>query len=341
MGSGAKLTGLRVTDAFKVVLRGAGSRTAVLGTLLASLATFFFVLHFFYPTLGNGWKIFFTLWVAVTLVIALALAVLARASSGYYDLLLSERIGVPSHKDCHTLDSAFFGLRRKEYATRFDLTSDGAADINSTVSLVATTSNIKSVEHYRSAPHAREDGDSIGIELLKVGGDKNTGNLDIVSANSRSASFRIAFQPSLAKGDGVEYSLLEKLGPGSFAMSYDDLQRRKMEWEHCAVRITWPTAGLFMRVTFPLRYVVSEVEYDVWLGNAQVRHMDEFTRIHNASGFLDGTQNGKNCLDLRVAYPIHGLFYVLKWKPPRTTDQVLALPASKGAQGDTGPKKVS
>jgi hypothetical protein len=99
-------------------------------------------------------------------------------------------------------------------------------------------------------------------------------------------------------------------------MNLEELKKRNMDYEFCSIRMSYPTKHFKYKLVFPKNFDPDNYDYDVWLGEGRVQHMDEYRRIHEFWR-VGRDENDKMFIELSIRYPIHGLIYALRWSPPK------------------------
>jgi len=219
------------------------------------------------------------------------------------------------------LASALYGMVYYIYNMDCTLENTGAFLIKSSLNLAATIGGIRNIEHHVTAPHAPEEWDQV-IELAAEDKDDKTVLLEpvIVEKTARRLYWNLKAVPGFKEGNRIEYSYKETLPAGSFAMTTEEMVNRGLEWEYFYVRITRPTEKLVFSVTMPPNFTPEKWDFDVWFGwRGQERHAPEYYRIvENKYWQVNRIPRTEQIrLQLHVDYPIQGLYYAIKWRPPK------------------------
>jgi hypothetical protein len=216
--------------------------------------------------------------------------------------------------------AALRGIVYYNYQADCRLEESGGFEIATDLSMAATMQGVTSIEHEVVAPHAPADWDK-AIELTAE--DKDDANVVLkpvmTSKTATHLHWYLRAIPEFTQGHTIKYCYREHLPPGSFAMSIEELSKRDMQWEFFYIAITWPTEKLQLTVTFPSDYVIDELSYDVWFTpKGKVRNTNEYSRVGTKSFWLAKSKRNSEGLQGRlcVPFPVQGLCYVVKWKPP-------------------------
>lgn len=260
-----------------------------------------------------GEKIYWTIFITITLISVVTLWSYLRAM-----VLLSKRKDVPveDHRYLESLDSKFYGLSRELLNVETELFSDGHLETKTSTELVATSDKIYSLEHNITLPHMPESGSRIELTAEETEESKIKLKPVIIIQGNRRLFWKLNFLPCLPRGKSVKYSYAEKSPPDAFAMNLEELKRRNMDYEFCSIRMSYPTKHFKYKLIFPKDFDPDNYDYDVWLGEGRVQHMDEYRRIHE---FWRVGRNDydKMFIELSIKYPVHGLIYALRWSPSK------------------------
>jgi hypothetical protein len=223
------------------------------------------------------------------------------------------------------LASALCGIVYYDYELDCHLLPDGAFTIDSKIAMAALVDRVTEMEHYVYAPHAPDSWDEV-IELKAE--DKDDKQVLIkavpVEKKARVLYWLLRAIPEFTKGHRIVYSYKETLPADSFTMTESAMKERGLAWEYFAVRISWPTEHFCFRVTLPSGFVPASHEYDVWLGDrGKVTQSDEYNRLRKNQCWQAKRNADRNELifELDVKFPIHCLYYVIKWQPPNPEEQ--------------------
>ena len=274
-----------------------------------------------FPDLNTKSKIIHATYIWIAIFVILTIIAYMRAMT-----ILAQKKDPPTedHHYLQSLDAKFYGVSRKIVHVESQLLKEGRVESKHSIELVAKADKIYSVEHHMIMPHAPKGTSNLPqLDVETKENDKIKLKPVKITEGSHRLFWKLNFLPCLPKDKKVHYSYNEKSTEGSFAMSYEEMKKRDMEYEFCSMRIAYPTEHLKYKLTFPLDFDPTDYDYDVWLGEGRVQHMDEYRRVHNFWR-VGRNDDGKMFIELSIKHPIHGLIYALKWIPPR--EELIAKP---------------
>lgn len=135
----------------------------------------------------------------------------------------------------------------------------------------------------------------------------------------------VEFSPPLEVGQKPKYTIVEKFGPGTYAMTQDEVLQyiKANKWitdEPYVAKvylISFPTTQFISRVILPKEFPITGREFwDVKIGEGDSRAHDEFERLKREGCFTMRVIGNLLILELTVMNPQIGLSYWIKWKPP-------------------------
>ncbi|MFZ2384978.1 MAG: hypothetical protein WBE75_02070 [Candidatus Omnitrophota bacterium] len=224
----------------------------------------------------------------------------------------------PPKEDHHylqELDAKFYGISRKILYLETELFDLGYAISKHSIDMCSTTDKIYSIEHSTSLPSIPEGGKQIDLQCPEQLIDGVRLRPTIISHKHNKLFWKLNFLPSLPSGKRIKYSYTERSPNGAFAMTKKELEARGLLWESFSMRISYPTEDYKHKLIFPAGFEPIEYDYDVWLGEGRVQHVEEIHRIREF--WRVGRENdGRMYIEMSIKHPIHGLIYVLKWIPP-------------------------
>lgn len=223
-----------------------------------------------------------------------------------------------SYKGICDLSGKFYGLSRKKFLIHAVLKEDGSMLTVGETEFITTMNDVAGIAHYKNVPHLPEETQGkIGVKITSKFAGKMKVEPQIRVQRKDYIFWSLNFRPPLKKGEVVNYTYEERILPGSFVNTYEKLRQRGMEREHYSMRISYPTEFFRIKVLFdvPPELEPEECNFDVWFGTAQVKHLEEIKRIQEKKHFFWDYEKGKLYCQLEIPYPIHGLYYALKWKP--------------------------
>jgi hypothetical protein len=214
------------------------------------------------------------------------------------------------------LDAKHYGLQRKLFQQIAQINEDGSCHTKYSTILLAFTDNITKMEFYQHTPSTNDGSGVIEVHAEQ----KESGEIkvvpNIVRQNHKSCYWELTFVPALKNGQELKYFFEVDLLPATFAMNYVAMKEKKLDFEYGSTTMSYPTEHFIRKMVFPKSFVPKDYGYDVWLGDAHVRHMNEYIRISQLKFFRTGrTEEGCFYIELHIQHPIHGLKYVLTWIP--------------------------
>jgi hypothetical protein len=123
--------------------------------------------------------------------------------------------------------------------------------------------------------------------------------------------------PSIEVGKFVAFTFERKTPPKVFALTLTELQDKQEPYEFSKVTVNYPMSHLGIKFMFPSNYFPTDALFDVWYGDARVRHFREYGRVSEACFRKDVADRRRFYMELSIPYPILGLSYLLHWIPPR------------------------
>jgi hypothetical protein len=218
-----------------------------------------------------------------------------------------------------TADSSSYGFCKEEWSACCELIPNGGARTKYRVMLSAITRDVPRIEYFVQNTLAFS---GVGF-LFDIGTEAATQASPIakvrvkVSTHGPKRLAILEFEPPIPRGTSLTYSYATQAPPGSFAMTFEEVEKRRLEYEFRSRIVTYPTKHFYSKVIFPEGFEPIDTGYDVWFGLAKVRHDGEYYRIAYSSYWIDSHDElGRRYMQLNVDYPILGLRYVLKWVPP-------------------------
>lgn len=217
--------------------------------------------------------------------------------------------------------AAVYGIIYNSQSVHCRLMQDGGFSVSNELEMTSLVSGLRSVEQELVAPHSPVDLEH-ALELQVTEPDDKTILLaaDIVKNAHDRVFWELKATPEFKKGRKVKFSYTEKLPAGSFAMTKDEMETRDLAWEYWFLHIRRPTVKLAMQITLPAHFFPEKWEYDVWYGwRGQATHMEELHRVSLQDSFRTDLNKKEEMLtiSLSVTDPIQGLFYCIKWLPPK------------------------
>jgi len=294
-------------------------RITIFTSVIGSPFAIFTVIAGLFPNSNPFEKLCFTLYIFLIEVILFICFIYIRST----DILVVEskankERALENHAYLQKLDSKFYGVSRLSYNVRGEIKEDGSNDSTNEITLKATTDRIYSVEHLVIIPHVpKEINEEISFCTTSSDDGKIVLKPVVVTHGKHRLFWKLNFLPVLPKDKVINYSFKNQAPKGSFAMTYEEMKERDIQYEYWAVRIAYPTENFNFRVVFPKDFDLIDYDYDVWLGEGRVQHIDEYFRIHSSKFWNTGREHdGRMFIELsNVITPIHGLIYVLKWSP--------------------------
>jgi len=266
-----------------------------------------------WPNLTLKLKVLWTLYIWVTILLAITLWAYLRTM-----VILSQKKDAPEedHHYLQQLDAKFYGISRKLLYVETELFNEGYTTSKHRIELTSTTDKVYSIEHSSTLPHAPLDGDRpIDLQVPDQLIDEVKLKPVILSLSKNKLFWQLNFLPCLPKGKKVHYNYSETSPRGSFAMTFEELKNRKMDYEYFSMRISYPTEHYKQKLIFPVKFDPTYYDYDVWLGEGKVQHPEEFHRLRNF-WHVGREKDGRMYIEISIKHPIHGLIYALKWIPP-------------------------
>lgn len=256
-----------------------------------------------------GVTIGLTLWLSILLILTIGAYL-----HGFSVLSMKKDPPEENHHYLQSLDAKFYGISRKLLFIETELFSEGYSISTHKVIISCVADTFYSIEHSTLLPHAPEEAQPVKIELI----DQQYKNIKLKAIELERGKNRLFWQlnflPCLAKGSTVHYCYKERAPDGSYAMNLEELKRRNMSFESHSMRISYPTEHYKHKIIFPKGFDPLNCDYDVWLGEGKVQHREEVHRIKKY-WHVGREKDDRMYMELSVKHPIHGLIYVLKWRP--------------------------
>lgn len=218
-----------------------------------------------------------------------------------------------------------FGFKYDKMEIETNIDADGSFTWTRNIELEVVDYDLESRE-YRAIVFGDNKLIDPNIEVTGDAGDSKIYHR-ITQRGDKSIMFVVEFSPALKKGRKATYSIIEKYGPGGYAMDRDCISDmiKKSEWrynepyEEDTSKVTYPIKKLIKKTVLPMNYNISGREYwDVVIGDGTTRAIGEYNRIKKNEGkyFSKEEIDNKTILKLDIDNPEIGLSYVLKWIPP-------------------------
>jgi hypothetical protein len=244
-----------------------------------------------------------------------------------------QKIGpeIPTHKQLTELNGKFFGLQKKVHTINSVLRVDGSSETTQDVTLLALAKQISQIEYSCSAPSV-PTGVTGKIEI-SAQPRQDSGVMitpQVLRQDKNQCFWCLNFVPTLVPNKVIAYRYRQITVPKAFAVDLDELHARGQNEETYAVRVTYPTEELQLKLEFPKSKTPQKISYDVWMGLGRVRHMEEYVRVHTEDSFTSGRAvDDIVCAELNIMYPIQGLRYAIVWTPADAEIVVPLLSDSK------------
>jgi hypothetical protein len=230
-------------------------------------------------------------------------------------------------QDQFRLDSLSYGFYKEKWDACCNLTSKGSCQTRYETTVNAIAHEIPEIEYFGEnllAPPGVKFPMDITAKASVHASPITQIRIERVTQSSKRLS-TLKFEPPIPKEGSITYPYATQAPRGSFAMTFEELEKRHLEhefypgYEFYARRVTYPTKHFYFKMIFPKGFEPIETGYDVWFGLAKVQHENECDRIASNGYWLDGyDESGRRYIQLKVDYPILGLRYVLKWVPPHS-----------------------
>ena len=218
-----------------------------------------------------------------------------------------------------------FGFKNDKMEMETNIYADGSFTWTRNIELEVVDYELESREY-----SAYVLGDNKLIDPnIEVTGDAGDSKIyhRITQKGDKSIIFVVEFSPALKKGRKATYSIIEKYGPGGYAMDRDFISDmiKKSKWkynepyEEDTSKVTYPIKKLIKKTVLPMNYNIGGKEYwDVVIGDGTTRAIGEYNRIKKKEEkyFSKEEIDNKTILKLDIDNPEIGLSYVLKWIPP-------------------------
>jgi len=236
--------------------------------------------------------------------------------------LIQERIHksepVPSPRVWYQIAASSIGVAKDNLSIITDIHDlDGTTEARVSMDVRAVTQDVRLLEHHYSIPNF--PGGSIE-DLVKL--------LDIRSAhkvtpktrqqNELTIIYSFEIHPRVQRGKILPLSFRRESPAGTYAMTLQESKGRGEDDQVKYLLVRYPSNHLHSEVIFPLGYTPQGHTFDVWFGTGRVRHQPEYTRIETDKAYQEKyIEDGRFSMILDVEYPCVGLYYVLRWNPPK------------------------
>ena len=238
--------------------------------------------------------------------------------------LPSPAIVAPDYEASYKYVAGRYGMGYDRLEVDCTIGPDGSALVQRKVTLEAY-SETGELDAFLLIPESQPPGEEareitpVGIKSLSPGWDVS---LAEISKALGSLYTVIKVSPPLSEGQSITYQMTEMLPSNLYAigLTEEELAARETPYDYFGWNINRPTRKLSLRVWFP-----EGVKPDVYSGEVRyasaapgfpserLQH-EEQKRLKRPS--LAGPEGNRYVLKLDVDYPMIGLIYVLRWRPP-------------------------
>jgi len=221
----------------------------------------------------------------------------------------------------HQVISRLHGLEYARLELYGKLDTDGSMVFTRTMEAVAHDEGINAIDHYMHTPEALTrlgpTAPDIPVPTVEIIQGKHTATATIHRQSKDHLRFIVNFTPQLRVDNPVVYVTKEHYSKQTFAIFCDQLREvptNVRDREYFAWDITHPTKSFKLEIEFPPNLHPKTFEPEVWRGASRVVKDNETMAIWES---LKPVPRGDSTsLVLEVDYPLLGLTYVIKWKPP-------------------------
>ena len=231
-----------------------------------------------------------------------------------------------------------FGFKYNKMGIKTIIGADGSFTWTRDIELEVVDYELESRE-YRAILFGDNKLIDPNIEVTGDAGDSKIYHR-ITQRGDKSIIFVVEFSPALKKGRRATYTIIEKYGPGGYAMDRDFISDmvKKSKWrynepyEEDTSKVAYPIKRLIKKTILPMNYNIGGREYwDVIIGDGTTRAIGEYNRIKKNEGkyFSKEEIDNKTILKLDIDNPEIGLSYVLKWIPPTKEEYEKSLKESE------------
>lgn len=230
--------------------------------------------------------------------------------------VLEDAVASPSalHEAC-LLKYGFLWETRSSQAT---LHLDGSFTETATVHVRSVDAQVLELGHYSQSGRTADPKAEVTASILRANYDKGEVLERIVDQTEHMIEWVATFSPEMGPGDQAEYVYQEDSAADSFLMDNESVRKLKLGFESWSIPIKYPCRQLTMRILLP--WQPEQREVDVWCDRGVQKNVDEIARLRTGRCLKgDWTQAAGGrayAITLVVDYPVLGLSYAIKWRPP-------------------------
>lgn len=222
-------------------------------------------------------------------------------------------------KFLHEAISLNYGIVKDRYAVTTQIHPDGSADAIVDQIVRAVSHPVEHIEYSYKIPTHTED---IGSRITLTEETRVPGHIVTVRSifkQPRSNHFEIHFAPPIDVHESVQFVLARHSPVGTFTMDPEQLPANQ-PWEYSRQRISYPTKLLRCRLIFPSGYKAEQIQVAASYGIAGVVHRHETARLMKENCLRYEEEGESFVIKLNVEYPIHGLMYLVQWRPVKVAE---------------------
>ena len=208
-----------------------------------------------------------------------------------------------------------YGIVKEQYTVTTEIASDGSATATINQIVKAVRSPVEHIDYGYTVPTLSGNvSDEIRMtEKVRIPG--HAISVRPIFSQPQSKFFEIHFEPAIAQGETVPF-VLTRLSPKETFTLDPSLLPSDRPFEYSRQRISYPTRLLSLSTFFPSGFRANDVRVEATYGIAGLIHRSETARLleENCLGYCEESA-GILVIRLLVDYPIHGLYYIIKWRP--------------------------
>lgn len=249
------------------------------------------------------------------------LIVAARVYRRALHISLWERatLGEPPHTPEVLFDgvASSYGAAKDMYSVVTEILADGSSDSVISQTVRAVSYPVDRLEYTYSVTSLHPTiGEGVSVSEVATS-PGHIVSMRPVTTPSSTKSFFIWFEPPIKVGDTVSLTFRRASPPHTYVLEEKDLHPGQ-SYEFSRQEISFPTRILSRKLVFPLGYSAADIILEATVGRTEMIHRAETARLIDNDCLRYGVQSdGRMVIEFRVDYPIHGLRYIVHWRPFR------------------------
>jgi hypothetical protein len=244
----------------------------------------------------------------------LAVSLTSIAGASYVIYFLDRRLRTVSYL-CKLLGEQY-GFVRTKYHVGYRIKQDGSAAVSTLEAVRAINAELPGLEHYSAVlTNTKHPMGNFNVQM----GASEPSNTKIVTKPVMNTSnrlyYQLRFEPPVKPGSEIEYIYSVDVPAGTFANSKEELAERQLPYDYLSMKIAYPTEKIAVKIVFPKEWLIDELGFDVWLGDARLRLEKEYSRLQKESALRVRRQDDIQIAEFTVTFPILDIKYAITWRP--------------------------